>query len=86
MSSALDTTKIMCSERRCLWRGTEDQVLKAPSPFEPDVECWGCPDCKEINTMVGVCDEPGCWQETSCGTPTKDGGYRRTCGKHRPEE
>ena len=28
------------------------------------------------------CDEPGCTAEATCGFPTNEGGYRRTCGKH----
>jgi hypothetical protein len=73
----------MCGERRCEWRGDESAVLKAPNPFLPEEEIWGCPECKAVNTIVAVCDEPGCWAETSCGTPTPS-GYRRTCGKHAP--
>ena len=30
------------------------------------------------------CDEPGCKEQVSCGTPTPT-GYRNTCGKHRPK-
>jgi hypothetical protein len=29
------------------------------------------------------CDEPGCMEQSSCGTPTMT-GYRRTCGPHMP--
>lgn len=29
-------------------------------------------------------DEPGCWEPSSCGTPTA-GVYRRTCWAHRPD-
>ena len=32
-----------------------------------------------------VCDEPGCKERSTCGTPTKD-GYRRTCNKHWPQK
>jgi hypothetical protein len=31
-----------------------------------------------------MCDEPGCKEEITCGTPTPT-GYRRTCGKHLPK-
>ena len=30
-------------------------------------------------------DEDGCWAEVTCGTPTKEDGYRTTCGEHKPE-
>lgn len=32
--------------------------------------------------MPAICDEPGCLEFVSCGFPTKDGGYRSTCGDH----
>ena len=82
-AATIEKAKIKCGERRCGWRGTEDKVLVAKNPFYPGEEIWGCPDCGAINTMLGVCDEPGCWEETSCGTKTPE-GYRRTCGKHMP--
>lgn len=31
-----------------------------------------------------LCDEPGCGEESTCGTPIP-GGYRRTCHKHIPK-
>jgi len=31
------------------------------------------------------CDEPGCLQRATCGSPTEN-GYRRTCGEHCPKE
>jgi hypothetical protein len=33
--------------------------------------------------MPAICDEPGCLEFVSCGTPTED-GYRSTCHKHIP--
>lgn len=30
-----------------------------------------------------ICDEPGCINQATCGSPT-DNGYRHTCGKHAP--
>ena len=79
--------KVKCSEYRCSWQGTERETLTAPNPFDlvPQGVIEGCPECKEINTIVKVCDEPDCWEPVSCGTPTED-GYRSTCGKHRPKE
>lgn len=35
-----------------------------------------------MKEVLILCDEPGCFDETSCGWPTEDGGYRRTCGTH----
>lgn len=35
-----------------------------------------------IKPVINLCDEPGCYEVTSCGFPTDDGGYRRTCYDH----
>lgn len=79
-----DQQKLKCSERRCSWVGTLAQALQAPHPFRDGDEVRGCPDCLEVETLVYACDEPGCTEEVSCGTPTPGGGYRTTCGKHAP--
>ncbi len=75
--------KVKCDELRCPWIGTEEQSLKAPNPFDAGDEVIGCPHCKSIGTIIYVCDEPGCWKDSTCGTPTLE-GYRSTCGEHRP--
>lgn len=77
------TTKQVCDNRRCGWHGTSDEVLKAPSQFDPKDVLWACPKCKDVNVLYLACDEPGCWQMASCGTPTPS-GYRSTCHKHCP--
>jgi phage FluMu protein Com len=58
-------------------------MLIAKNPFDETEEIIGCPKCKDVNTIVSVCDEKGCWKRVTCGTPIKD-GYRSTCGKHAP--
>jgi hypothetical protein len=35
----------------------------------------------KIKPIVGLCDEPGCYDYISCGWPSDD-GYRQTCSKH----
>ena len=35
-----------------------------------------------LKKTIGMCDEPGCYKDAGCGWPTKDGGYRTTCGEH----
>jgi hypothetical protein len=35
----------------------------------------------KIKPIVGLCDEPGCYNYISCGWPSDD-GYRQTCVKH----
>ena len=39
-------------------------------------------DNKELKTALLICDEPGCYNYASCGFPTADGDYRRTCHDH----
>lgn len=34
-----------------------------------------------LKPYVGMCDEPNCYKDASCGWPTDD-GYRRTCHAH----
>lgn len=75
--------KIRCDE--CNWRGQASEVLTAPNPFDESEDIEGCPNCKTIGELFVVCDEPDCWRNATCGTPTKN-GYRQTCGKHQPKE
>ena len=71
--------KLICSD--CGHQYRESEILKAPSPFEPDENIYGCPKCKAIDKASLVCDEPRCWEPSTCGWSGND-GYRRTCGKH----
>jgi len=77
--------KVKCDE--CDWQGMNEEILTAQNPFdvEDNISIYGCPQCKSSIKLVSVCDEPYCWEYSSCGTPTAD-GYRRTCGKHKPIE
>jgi hypothetical protein len=36
----------------------------------------------KIKPVINLCDEPGCYDTVSCGFPTDDGEYRRTCSTH----
>lgn len=76
-------TKQVCSDYKCNWHGTSEEVLMAPNPFDPSDEILGCPKCKQVNTVQVACDEPDCWEPVTMGTPTPT-GYRQTCGRHRP--
>lgn len=60
------------------------EYLVAPNPFDATDSIIGCPNCKSVNSLLEVCDEPGCAEYSSCGFPTPT-GYRRTCGKHYQE-
>ena len=67
----------------CDWRGLANDLLRAASPFDPSDFISGCPKCKGVDICKIVCDEPGCWREVACGTPTVN-GYRNTCPEHIP--
>lgn len=75
--------KVKCDESHCDWTGRQNMILCGPHPFDPDDTVYGCPKCKEINTLIYVCDEPGCWADISSGMPTPE-GYRNTCHNHIP--
>jgi hypothetical protein len=77
--------KVKCHERHCNWQGYEDEILVAEHPFGYEGAIIGCPKCKSIATIDYVCDEQGCWEVATCGTPSID-GYRHTCLKHKPVE
>ena len=34
-----------------------------------------------LKETIGLCDEPGCYKDSGCGWPSKD-GYLMTCGEH----
>lgn len=35
----------------------------------------------ELKSTLHMCDEPGCYKDSGCGWPSKN-GYRMTCGEH----
>lgn len=75
--------KTICLE--CKWVGSLEDLLTAPNPFDSGDVIYGCPKCKSVDCFVVACDEKGCWEPRTCGTPTAT-VYRQTCGKHRPED
>lgn len=68
--------------RECHSVTHEVDMLHAPNPFDPEDILSGCPGCKTVDSWIELCDE--CDEQATCGTPTSDGGYRRTCYDHRP--
>ena len=36
----------------------------------------------KIKPLIGLCDEPGCYDYITCGWPTEPGQYRQTCSDH----
>ena len=69
----------------CDWVGTNDELLRAKSPFDIRLTIYGCPECNDVNCFVPACDEPGCMEESSAGW-IEDGIYRRTCYRHSRNE
>jgi len=76
--------KVLCEDSKCGWHGQLDETLEAPHPFIKDEKIRGCPVCLHPQDFFLACDEPGCWRQADCGTPTTD-GYRQTCGRHIPK-
>lgn len=60
----------------------ESEVLKAPNPFAPADEIYGCPHCCEVENLALLCDFPGCSRYSSSGEPTPEGGYVHRCHEH----
>lgn len=60
---------------------TSDRLLRAESPFDPDDEIVGCPECKSIVGFISLCHETGCSEQASMGKSTED-GYVNSCHKH----
>jgi hypothetical protein len=78
----------MAKKSQMEWKCAEcdhimQDYLKAPNPFNPKEDIYGCQRCFSVNSLLAICDEEGCDKEPSCGTPTPD-GYRRTCSEHQP--
>jgi len=45
------------------------------------VKAYKSGDEAKMKEALSLCDEPGCFDEISCGWPSEN-GYRTTCGKH----
>lgn len=75
--------KVACKVCGCRWFVAD--LLVGRNPFDDAEEIYGCPDCKSIDSVVAICDEPGCWNEVTAGTPTLT-GYRNTCSDHAPNK
>ena len=68
----------------CGWAGLTSELLTALHPFHKDGEIFGCPECCEVDGLVGACDVPDCRRASCCGFITLK-GYRRTCFAHRAQ-
>ena len=74
-----ETDKAVC--RECDFRIRSGDIKTVP---DYGSGTWTvCTNCSCPESFVSACFYPGCWHETSCGTPTQQ-GYVHTCGEHRP--
>ena len=70
----------------CEWTGGDNEMLKAPSPFDAEDILRACPECKQCTEGFDhLCNIPGCKEIGGCGFPTKTHGYMWTCYKHYAE-
>lgn len=60
---------------------TSFDMLTAASPFDAEVEIYGCPHCRSIDWFVRLCDEGECREEVTHGLRTPQ-GYRNVCWEH----
>ena len=63
----------------------DDDMLRAYQPFRDGETVYGCPNCKEIEELVGICEAPGCKEDATVGQRWPDGEYRKTCWFHRED-
>lgn len=80
------TLKRTCSA--CGWVGTQEELLRADSPFDASILLSACPKC---HTVEGVrfpvlCDTQGCTNLAGAGDQVVNGRLRRVCEQHRKEQ
>jgi hypothetical protein len=77
MTEFLSRIKCDC----CEWVFKSDDALVGKNPFEPNLTVYGCPNCKEIEDFVVLCDVATCHEKATCGSPVGE-DYHQLCGKH----
>lgn len=60
---------------------SDDDILIGKNPFIPSFSICGCPNCKEIEHFIILCDIDGCKEEPCGGKPTRH-GYKTLCSAH----
>jgi hypothetical protein len=72
----------ICDE--CGWHGNNPESVMIPMYANRDEAIDVCPKCRCVKSSLSVCcEEPGCKNEASCGTPHQT-GYKRHCHLHPP--
>jgi len=76
-------TRVKCGV--CSWIGELGNTLLADNPFNPIETIYGCHQCKSVNSIYTVCDEPECTELATFLAVTND-GERNTCFQHIPDQ
>lgn len=71
--------KLICGECGAVIR--HGDKLTAESPFDPEDIVIGCPECRMIDTLIRLCDRPGCTNSAVFGKPSGT-DYIFVCNKH----
>lgn len=58
-----------------------NKMLTAKNPFDAKDKITGCPMCKQVNTMVIICEIEGCKNYLAAGMKINE-NYRLLCSKH----
>jgi len=79
-----DQTKMYCPE--CQWHGLWHERLTGKHPFYADLDIYGCPKCKAIETLRHGCVVAGCREGAVEHTTWSDpsGAISRYCWIHAP--
>jgi DNA-directed RNA polymerase subunit RPC12/RpoP len=65
----------------CGKRVGDEQLLRAPNPFEAAHTMYACPYCRTMR-LYRACDTPGCKEEATSACMV-DGIYRFFCEGHK---
>lgn len=74
-----DTKRVRCHSCQGIIR--EVTLLTAPHPFCDGDVIMGCPQCKQCDGFLPLCDVETCEEASTCGWPSEQ-GYRFTCFEH----
>jgi len=78
----MNENKLICTECGHKIEKNEKPLI-APHPFIKGNEIWGCPKCKEVETLAEACSEEGCFEPATNGYPDPvNKSYILTCNKH----
>ena len=75
--------KFKCKE--CGAIVAHDRVPEAVNPFNRHEMIFGCPECREVNSLIRACDVDGCNEVSSCvlrQDEITDTDYRFVCSFH----